>query len=150
MEPQATITVEPESAGPAYLGLIAERIPAANGLLVVEIQQGSPAWKAGFQVGDRILAVSGNAVSDLDHLAIQLQSIPAGKPIKFLIQRAGRNKDLTAVLLDRSIASRTQPSLDGNAVPSGKPFLACRLLTCPIISESSLESWPIAGQLSPM
>lgn len=114
-----------DSNEPGYLGLVAERVPGGGlGLLVVEVTDNSPAWKAGFQRGDRILAVGGNAISTLDDLASQLGTYRAGSAVRFLISRNGRNKDINAVLMNRAVASRTQvdPNLaagNGSYVPIG-------------------------------
>ncbi len=103
--------VEGVGSEPGYLGLIAERPPGGGvGLVVVEVTQGSPAWKAGFQIGDRILGVNGAAVANLDELGNQLASKTPGEPIRFLINRGGKNKDVVAVLQNRNIAARTQPN----------------------------------------
>lgn len=107
-----------ESQDPGYLGLVAEKIPGGGiGLIVSEITQGSPAWKAGFQVGDRILAIAGTAVTELEEMASQLQNHPSGRPIKFLISRNGRTKDVTVVPLNAAVASRTQPMLNQPVAP---------------------------------
>ena len=116
----------PAQLVPPYLGLIAEKMAGGkSGLRVVEVSDGSPAWKAGFRVGDRILAVDGFVVSDLDALGSRLQSKAPGVPVKFLVNRDGRNRDMTAVLLDPNIAERTQPNagmVDPNFA-SGQPVL---------------------------
>ncbi len=53
-----------------YLGMTVERSPVGlPGLRVVDVIQQSPAWKSGFRVGDRVLAVSGQAVSSIDEFA---------------------------------------------------------------------------------
>ena len=81
----------------------------------------SPAWKAGFRVGDRIVGVGGQAVSTLDQLGEQLDRYPVGAPVKFLVQRRGRSTNLTAVLQDRTLAGQLQGMQPATALPLEPP-----------------------------
>jgi len=53
----------------------------------------SPAYQAGLEVGDRILAVDGKPVTFLHQAAEALEQAPAG-PVVLTIERKGRNQDL--------------------------------------------------------
>jgi len=53
----------------------------------------SPAYQAGLEVGDRILAVGGKPVTFLHQAAEALEQAPAG-PVVLTIERKGRNQDL--------------------------------------------------------
>jgi membrane-associated protease RseP (regulator of RpoE activity) len=117
---------EIDDSNGAYLGLVAEQaVGGGMGLRVVEVAKDSPAWKAGFQVGDRMLAVGGKAIRSLDDLATQISSQPVNQATRILINRGGRNMEMVVVMMDRSIASRIAPSdpsfPDSTLFPSGDP-----------------------------
>lgn len=107
--------------GRIYLGLEAENnIGTGIGVRVSNVTQQSPAWKAGFEVGDRIVAVNGFAIGQLDDMVSQLAKTSPGQSVRFLISRAGKNMQLTAVLMDAELASRvgnTPSGIDVNADP---------------------------------
>ena len=56
----------------------------------------SPALEAGFQVGDRIVSVNGNAVASWDDVPPYIRS-SANRPVNFVVERDGRRVELTAV-----------------------------------------------------
>lgn len=92
-----------------YLGLEAEGIVGGGiGVRVSSVSKDSPAWKAGFQIGDRIQAINGFAIADLDGMVTQLQKTVPGQAVRFLISRAGRNRELVAVLMDAELAQRIE------------------------------------------
>ncbi|MFN5851409.1 MAG: PDZ domain-containing protein [Pirellulaceae bacterium] len=110
-QPVAPLDVAEDGSLPAqpagYLGMTAEKWGGGGlGLRVVELVREGPAWKAGFRIGDRILGVAGRSISDLDQFAKTLSEQPAGKPVRFLVRRAGRNIDLVAVPMDRQLADK--------------------------------------------
>jgi predicted metalloprotease with PDZ domain len=112
--PVAPLDVAEDGSSPTqpagYLGLTAEKWGGGGlGLRVVEMVRDGPAWKAGFRIGDRILGVAGRSISDLDQFAKTLSEQPAGKPVRFLVRRAGRNIDLVAVPIDRQLADKLFP-----------------------------------------
>jgi S1-C subfamily serine protease len=86
--------------------------------VVAEVKPDSPAWKAGFRVGDRLIGVEGNAVSTVDAFAEQLSFYSPGTPVRFLVERLGKSSSVTAVLMDRGLANR----IHGN-VPGTQPGL---------------------------
>lgn len=107
----------PQSTGPVYLGLEAEQPVSGGGLgvRVTSVSEGSPAWKAGFRVGDRILAVNGFAIAGVDAMATQLGKTVPGESVQFLVSREGRNRQLTAVLLDPNLARRIAGAAEASA-----------------------------------
>lgn len=86
------------------------------GLNVAQVTPDSPAFKAGFRPGDRLIGVEGAAVATVEDFAIQLAEYPPGTPIRFLVDRRGKNMSLVAVLMDRSIANRIHGNVPG-AIP---------------------------------
>jgi len=108
--------------GGGYLGLVVEPVQGGGfGLNVVDVTSQSPAWKAGFRIGDRIVGVGGQAVTTLDQFGEQLEHYPVGTPVKFLVQRRGRGTNLTAVLQDRTLAGQLQGMQPGTALPLQPP-----------------------------
>ena len=116
-----TTPAAPQSAsgGGGFLGLTVESIPGGGfGLTVVEVSPDSPAWKAGFRNGDKVIGVSGQAVSTVDAFADQLTRFAPGAPVKFLVDRRGKTANLIAVLQDRAIAGQIHGTRPGTAIES--------------------------------
>ncbi|MCE3014987.1 MAG: PDZ domain-containing protein [Pirellula sp.] len=104
----------PAPGGGGYLGMTVESIPGGGfGLVVAEVKPDSPAWKAGFRVGDRLIGVEGNAVSTVDAFAEQLSHYSPGTPVRFLVERLGKSSSVTAVLMDRNLANRIHGNVPG-------------------------------------
>jgi predicted metalloprotease with PDZ domain len=103
--------------------LIAEPVQGGGfGLAVVDVTNQSPAWKAGFRIGDRIVGVGGQAVTNLDQFANELERYAPGSPVKFLVQRRGRSTNLVAVLQDLTLAGQLQGMQPGTALPLQPPI----------------------------
>jgi len=128
----APASTEPSSSvgGGGFLGLTVESIPGGGfGLTVVEVTPDSPAWKAGFRNGDKVIGVSGQAVSTVDAFSEQLGRFTPGAPVKFLVDRRGKTANLIAVLQDRSIAGQIHGIRPGTAIelePSASPIVGNR------------------------
>ena len=121
----------PSNGGGGFLGLTVESIPGGGfGLTVVEVTPDSPAWKAGFRNGDKVIGVSGQAVSTVDAFAEQLTRFAAGSPVKFLVDRKGKTANLIAVLQDRTTAGQIHGMRPGTNVeldPGLNPTTAGRM-----------------------
>ena len=61
----------------------------AEGAIVGEVQDGSPAQKAGFKVGDAITAVNGKAVKDSRDLALKISQMDPGSKVTVTYWRGG-------------------------------------------------------------
>jgi PDZ domain len=108
--PDALQTAEPAGV---YLGLeVEELVGGGIGVRVSGLSERSPAWKAGFKVGDLLQAIDGHAIADIDGMADRLRRVIPGKPTKFLIKRGGRNLELVAVLQNAALASRLGATTD--------------------------------------
>ena len=91
--------------GGIYLGLEAENVAGGGlGVHVTALTADSPAWKAGIQKGDRIMAVSGFAVANLEEFAEQLYKHRPGQTVRFLVTRGSRNIELPTVLMSARLA----------------------------------------------
>jgi S1-C subfamily serine protease len=71
------------------------------GALVNQVEPGSPAEKAGIQVGDLIVAVNGHAVRSWDDLAAQISALQAGTKAQLTLVRNGKQVTVTATLASR-------------------------------------------------
>lgn len=89
----------------AYLGLEAEELKGGGvGVRVSDVTRDSPAWKAGFQVDDRIIAVNGFAIAGMSGMVQQLGKARPGQTIMFLVTRSGRNLEMSATLINADMA----------------------------------------------
>jgi S1-C subfamily serine protease len=73
----------------------------SHGLLVVWLEEGGPAAKAGLLVGDILVAVSGESVGDPDDLFSALNSDTVGKAIAVEILRGGRPETVQVTVGER-------------------------------------------------
>ncbi len=92
----------------------------AEGAIVGEVQDGSPAQKAGFQVGDAITAVNGQAVKDSRDLALKISQMDPGAKVTVTYWRGGASHtaDVTLGKLPdtQKMASADQGNGGGPAV----------------------------------
>ena len=73
----------------------------SHGLLVLWIEEGGPAEKAGLLVGDILVAVSGQPVGDPDDLFAALNGDTVGKTIALEVLRGGRPETVTVTVGER-------------------------------------------------
>jgi len=123
VDPQKMNSLPNQAASPSgqpFLGLTLQR-PSGNllGLRVVAIADRSPAWKSGFQISDRVLAVSDQAISSIEDFAEIISDYAPGDQIRFLVDRNGTKKQINSVLMDRQLADR---SLPGNEPPATRKY----------------------------
>jgi S1-C subfamily serine protease len=94
-----------------YLGIVSQQVklpPAQrsngheNGLLVVRVEDGSPAEKGGLMVGDILLSIEGQAVNDADDLLAALNGDRVGKPVTIKVTRGGAAQDVSVVVGQRN------------------------------------------------
>jgi serine protease DegQ len=93
----------------AYLGLGAQSVPLAEGnhfgvstgMLVVAVEPGGPAAKAGVLQGDVIVTLDGDPVPRLDPLFDALRGFEAGSVHHLQVVRAGETRELDVTLGER-------------------------------------------------
>jgi S1-C subfamily serine protease len=73
------------------------RLLAQSGVLVVSVEEGSPAQRAGLQEGDVIVAFDGHAVAGIDELHKQLTEERVGAALEVQIVRRGQTLTLEIV-----------------------------------------------------
>ena len=109
--------------GQSFLGLTLQK-PRGNllGLRVVAIADRSPAWKSGFQISDRVLAVSDQAISSIEDFAEIISNYASGDQIRFLIDRNGRKKEINTILMDRQLAALALPNNEPASTKNYEPI----------------------------
>jgi S1-C subfamily serine protease len=73
---------------------LAQQLGQETGLLVVSVQQGSPAEATGVLLGDTIVAVDGQPVRHLDELLALLDGDQIGKAVQVRFVRGGQLREL--------------------------------------------------------
>jgi serine protease Do len=90
----------------------------AEGAMVDEPQQGSPAAKAGIESGDVITAVNGTSVKDARDLARKIAMMAPNTSVKMDILREGKAKTLTLTLGEMPNEQQAKASSE-QATPNG-------------------------------
>ncbi len=95
----------------AYLGvgaqpvrlseILAKQLGQESGLLVVTVEPGGPAQKAGLLQGDTIVTVDGDPVRHLDELFGKLGALEVGSAHRLGVVRAGERKDVAVTVGER-------------------------------------------------
>lgn len=73
----------------------------AHGLLIVWVEDGSPASKGGLLVGDILVAINGQALNDPDELLASLVGKLVGQPADVEVLRGGQPQTLTLTVGER-------------------------------------------------
>ena len=104
----------------AFVGVVDgdRELPTVGQISRLEDGGPSPAQKAGFEVGDRILSYDGTRFAKWDDLRAHIET-RAGTPITFVIERDGAPRTLVATPLDLS-----KVKVEGNApvVKGDEPY----------------------------
>ena len=95
-----------------YLGISSQQVqlPAAQragrtqeqGLLIVKVDDDSPAQKGGLLLGDILIALDGQAIDDAEELRVLLSSNRVGKTIPVEVIRGGKLQTLQVTVGQRS------------------------------------------------
>jgi serine protease Do len=103
-------------------------LKTAEGALVAEPQENSPAAKAGIKSGDVIVSLNGEPVRDARTLARRISSMPPGTSVKIGVFRSGHEDQLSMTLgelpKERVASAATQ---DRNSQSSDLPRLGLSL-----------------------
>jgi len=79
-----------------------KELGAANGVVIMGVEPGSPAEKAGLKGGDVITSVNGHAVKTGNDLVNPIAQAPIGSKVKIDYVRDRQVKETTAVVEDRT------------------------------------------------
>jgi S1-C subfamily serine protease len=88
----------------------ANQIAVSSGVLVVSLEENSPASRAGLRKGDVILGFGGTPVSDIDDLHRLLTDDRIGVPAPLVVLRRGERRQLVVVPLDSLTLARDKPA----------------------------------------
>jgi serine protease Do len=97
-------------------------LPNANGAIVAEVIDGSPAQKAGFKQGDVVLKMNGTVVKDNRDLTRRVGALQAGETATFVVWRDNRETTISVAIAkrpDEQRLSRLDPRSGGGS--DGKP-----------------------------
>src|ERR1700683_5427362 len=90
-----------------------------EGAVVTQVEDGSPAAKAGLKIGDVITELDGQKVSDARQLQIEVGQKQPGSSIKLGVLRAGKNIHESVTL--EEMGSRDHEGKDSARNSNGKP-----------------------------
>ena len=93
----------------------------AEGAIVGEVQDGSPAQKAGFQVGDAITAVNGTQVKDSRDLALRISKMDPGAKVTVTYWRNGSSHQADVTLGTLPDTQKMASADQGKGGPAVKP-----------------------------
>ncbi|MDR6879936.1 trypsin-like peptidase domain-containing protein [Bacillus sp. 3255] len=85
------------------------KINSTQGAVVADVQQGTPAFRAGIRQFDVITSVNGKAIANTEELTKAVQGAAVGDKLKVTISRDGQTKDVTVTVGNRN----AEPSYQG-------------------------------------
>ena len=99
----AAAIVQGKQLKTGYLGVSVDDAAATgqDGAIVREVASGSPAAKAGLQVGDLVTAVDGKAVQDAGEMVASIRSHKPGDKVTITVNRNGNQTTISATLTER-------------------------------------------------
>jgi serine protease DegQ len=80
---------------------LAKQLGQETGLLTVSVEPGGPAEKAGFFMGDTLVALDKQPIRHLDDLLAALGSDRVGATVAARVVRGGQARDLNIVIGER-------------------------------------------------
>jgi S1-C subfamily serine protease len=83
-------------------GALAQQLKQETGLLLISVEPGGPAEKAGLLLGDVIVALAGEPVRHLDDLLVALSGDRVGVRVAVRIVRGGQVQEVNAVIGERT------------------------------------------------
>jgi predicted metalloprotease with PDZ domain len=121
------------------LGLVGDELEGQVGVVVTEMEKDGAADQAGFEIGDRIVAINGKRVKTLDDMARVLDRRRTGDPLEFVIDRDGAEQKLTVSFADNASDpppaeaddaedAETVGPPESRVVPASRPVLGVRVL----------------------
>jgi putative serine protease PepD len=98
----ATAIVQGKPIKTAYLGVGLGDPTTGRGALIPEVASGGPAARAGIRVGDVVVEMDGQAVSDADALVARIRDHQPGDKVTLKVVRDGRERSVTVTLGERT------------------------------------------------
>jgi S1-C subfamily serine protease len=94
-----------------YLGVVGQtvtdslatekKLPVTSGALVIEVQKGTGAEKAGVKPGDVIVALDGTPIRSMDDLVLATRRSQVGRTVVLTIYRGGKKTQLSMMVGDK-------------------------------------------------
>ncbi|MEX1039425.1 MAG: PDZ domain-containing protein [Pirellulaceae bacterium] len=132
----ARVPADPQpNRSPAFLGALLDNVdPDVPGLIVMKINPGGPAQRAGLRMADVIVAANGTEVTNLEAFGQYFQGLSAGDSLDLVVERNGQEVDLTVVLTPAPAAAPAEgeerlpapPSIPSAEPPAGDPGMRNR------------------------
>jgi S1-C subfamily serine protease len=99
----AAAIVQGKQIQTGYLGVSVDDSAATgqDGAIVRDIASGSPAAKAGLQVGDLVTAVDGQAIQNAGEMVARIRGHKPGDKVTLTVQRGGNKTTISATLGER-------------------------------------------------
>lgn len=76
------------------LGLGIQDLAEGKGVKILDVDEDSPADKAGLKKGDLILEIDGAAINSVDELKSKVKDLKEGDSLKLTLQREGKNQTI--------------------------------------------------------
>jgi serine protease Do len=117
------------------------KLDSTDGVVVVSVEQGSPAQKAGLQVGDIILGYNGKRIEEANMLPRLVGNTKPGEHAKLDVLRKGERQTLSATIGELAAQAAAQPAR-GKSDKEAKPNrlgLAVRELTAEERKQAGVE-----------
>lgn len=73
----------------------AQGLAQEHALLIVQVENGSPAEKGGLLLGDALVRINGNEIHDVDQLRRALRGVQAGQAVPIQVIRGGALQELS-------------------------------------------------------
>jgi serine protease Do len=117
----------------------------AEGAMVDEPQNGSPAAKAGVESGDVVTALNGTPVKDSRDLARKVAALAPGSSVKLDILRSGESKTLTITLGELPNQQQANAGNQEKQLDSGLPHLGLSLAPADEVAGSGGKGVIVTG-----
>lgn len=97
-------------------------LPSQSGAVIVTVEPGGPAEKAGLKSGDVVTQINGDPVADVAGLRLQVASLAPGTNAKFHLLRDGQARDINVTLKERDaeLAAKGERIGKGDNTGTGK------------------------------
>ncbi|HMF36577.1 MAG TPA: trypsin-like peptidase domain-containing protein [Isosphaeraceae bacterium] len=102
-------------------GLELDPTGQAAGLVITGLTVGSPAAEAGLRVGDRIVSVDGQPITNREDFSRAVDEAPIGQEFRLTIERAGKRQDVKVATRQRPQAPFIPAGPFGNSSPGVTP-----------------------------
>ena len=107
---RGNLGVQTQDITPRMANLL--KLKDTNGAVVTRVTHGSPADRAGIEVGDVVTAVNGTTLQSADQLSNAEGLLPADSTVTLTVQHGGTPRNVTAKLAPEQLATLDAGKLD--------------------------------------